>query len=139
MIWKGIKDPIWRFLLIVAVVVAISFSFVINFGREDLYTLLIYGLIFALVNSILEEILWRGLILPRFVDYAGEKLGLIASSIGFGCYHYSIGFPWIVCALFSFFGMLMGGVAIRSKGLLPVILMHFVMNIAFALSGMIFS
>jgi hypothetical protein len=36
------------------------------------------------------------------------------------------------------FGMLMGGVAIRSNGLLPIIVMHFIMNVLFVLSGMIF-
>lgn len=30
-----------------------------------------------------------------------------------------------------------GGVAIRSKGLAPVMVMHFVMNVLFVLSGMI--
>lgn len=137
-IWRGIKDPIWRFLLIFSVIVLISFSFIIDFGREDLYQFLMYGILFALVNSILEEILWRGLILPRFIDYSGEKLGLIVTSLGFGFYHYSIGFPWVICGLFSLCGLLMGGVTIRSKGLLPVIIMHFIMNVAFALSGMIF-
>lgn len=138
LIWRGIRDPIWRFLLIASGVILISFSFVIDFGREDFYMLLLYGVLFAVVNSILEEILWRGFILPRFVDYLGEKIGLIITSIGFGFYHYSIGFPWVICALFSLCGMLLGGVAIRSKGLLPVIILHFIMNVMFALSGMIF-
>ena len=31
----------------------------------------------------------------------------------------------------------MGGVAIRSRGLIPVMVMHFVMNVLFVLSGMI--
>ncbi|WP_339272198.1 hypothetical protein NYE54_12850 [Paenibacillus sp. FSL K6-1330] len=31
------------------------------------------------------------------------------------------------------------GVAIRSKGLVPVMVMHFVMNVLFVLSGMILS
>jgi uncharacterized protein len=137
-IWRGIKDPIWRFMLIGSVIIILSFSFVIDFGRNDIYQLLLYGVLFAFVNSILEEILWRGLILPRFVDYSGEKLGLIISSIGFGFYHYSIGFPWLICALFSLTGILLGGVTIRSQGLLPVIILHFIMNIAFALAGVIF-
>ena len=136
-IWWGIKDPIWRFLLIASFINIISFSFVIDFHREDFYSVLMYGCLFALVNSVLEEILWRGIILPRFVDFCGEKVGLLVTSIGFGFYHYSIGFPWVVCGLFSFFGVLMGGVAIRSKGLLPVIILHFIMNVLFALCGMI--
>ncbi len=139
LIWKGVKDPIWRFLLIASCVVIFSFSFVIDYSPENLDSLLWFGLLFALINSVLEEILWRGLILSRFVDVLGEKLGLIIVSIGFGMYHYSIGFPWSVCALFSIFGMLLGGITIRSKGLLPVMILHFIMNMLFVFSGLIFN
>ncbi|MBD0379918.1 CPBP family intramembrane glutamic endopeptidase [Paenibacillus sedimenti] len=134
----GIKDPIWRFLLIASAIICAGFSFVIDFGREDLGRLLLYGMCFALVNAVLEELLWRGLILPRMIDFCGERMGLVFSSVAFGCYHYSIGFPWTICALFSLCGMMMGNVAIRSKGLLPIILLHVLMNILFALAGIIF-
>ncbi|MEC0091496.1 CPBP family intramembrane glutamic endopeptidase [Paenibacillus macquariensis] len=139
LIWKGVKDPIWRFLLIASCVVIFSFSFVIDYSPENLYSLLWFGLLFALINSVLEEILWRGLILSRFVDVLGEKLGLVIVSIGFGMYHYSIGFPWSICALFSIFGMVLGGITIRSKGLLPVMILHFIMNMLFVFSGLIFN
>ncbi|WP_337912947.1 type II CAAX endopeptidase family protein [Paenibacillus arenosi] len=137
-IWRGIQDPIWRFLLIATTIILISFSFIIDYGQEEFYRILLFGCLFALVNAVLEEIVWRGLILPRFVDFAGEKLGLVIASVGFGFYHYSIGFPWAICALFSLFGMLMGGVAIRSQGLLPVTILHFIMNVCFAMIGVIF-
>ncbi|WP_438350070.1 CPBP family intramembrane glutamic endopeptidase [Paenibacillus sp. FA6] len=138
LIWHGVKDPIWRFLLIASCVVILSFSFVIDVSPANIKSLLWASILFALINSVLEEILWRGLILSRFVDMLGEGWGLIIVSIGFGMYHYSIGFPWSICVLFSIFGMLLGGIAIRSKGLIPVIILHFIMNILFALSGLIF-
>ncbi|OAB43344.1 CPBP family intramembrane glutamic endopeptidase [Paenibacillus glacialis] len=139
LIWHGVKDPIWRFLLIASGTVIVSFSFVIDFSQDNIVPLLWVGILFALINSVLEEILWRGLILSRFVDELGEKWGLVVVSIGFGMYHYSIGFPWSVCALFSVFGMLLGGITIRSKGLLPVMILHFIMNILFVFSGLIFN
>jgi uncharacterized protein len=134
----GFKDPIWRFLLIASAMMGVGFSFVIDFGREDFVQLLLYGLCFAVVNAVLEEMLWRGLILPRMIDFCGEWKGLIITSVAFGFYHYSIGFPWSICALFSLCGWFMGSVAIRSKGLLPIILLHAWMNILFALAGIIF-
>lgn len=138
LIWRGLKNPIWRFILIGSCSIIISFQFVIDYSSESIYIFLRYGLLFALINSVLEEVLWRGLILSRFVDMLGEKWGLVVVSFGFGMYHYSIGFPWIVCALFSIFGMMLGGIAIRSKGLLPVIVLHFILNLLFVLSGLIF-
>ncbi|AJY76935.1 CPBP family intramembrane glutamic endopeptidase [Paenibacillus beijingensis] len=138
-IWKGLfKDPIWRFLIISSSIIIISFSFVIDFNQPDLILLLMCAVMFSVVNSILEEILWRGYILSRIVSHFGEKYGLIITSVGFGFYHYSLGIPWLVCALFSIFGMIMGGVAIRAQGLLPTIMMHFLMNIMFVLIGIIF-
>lgn len=133
----GIKDPIWRFLLIASAIMCAGFSFIIDFSREDLGQLFLFGVCFALVNAVFEELLWRGLILPRMIDFCGEKMGLVFSSVAFGCYHYSIGFPWTICALFSLCGMIMGSLAIRSRGLLPVILLHALMNILFAFVGII--
>ncbi|MDQ6423650.1 type II CAAX endopeptidase family protein [Paenibacillus sp. LHD-117] len=138
-IWRGVfKDPIWRFLIIFSSMIVVSFGFIIDFKQQDIVLLLVYALVFSIVNSILEEILWRGYILSRIVSDLGEKFGLVVTSIGFGFYHYSLGIPWILCVAFSIFGMIMGGVAIRSRGLLPVIIMHFLMNIMFVFIGMIF-
>lgn len=75
--------------------------------------------------------------LSYFVSGFGEIQGLVIAGTTFGLYHFHLGFSWPICLLFSLFGMMMGGVAIRSQGLLPVMVMHFVMNILFVLSGMI--
>ncbi|GIP39107.1 hypothetical protein J31TS4_23870 [Paenibacillus sp. J31TS4] len=137
-IWRGIRDPVWRFLLIFLAVTGTVSVFLIDFGREDLPRLLGYGLLFAVVNAVLEEWLWRGYVLARLVDAAGERAGLLFAGAAFGLYHYSIGFPWLVCLLFIPCGWLMGGVTIRSGGLLPVLILHIVMNVVFVLTGLVF-
>ncbi|KOR88829.1 CPBP family intramembrane glutamic endopeptidase [Paenibacillus solani] len=137
-IFKGpLKDPIWRFMLIFLIITCALFSFFIDWGQPGLLVLVGYALSFALINSVLEELLWRGFILSHFVSRFGVIQGLIIAGTTFGLYHYHLGFSWPVCLLFSIFGIMMGGVAIRSQGLVPVMAMHFVMNILFVLSGMI--
>ncbi|MEC0205672.1 CPBP family intramembrane metalloprotease [Paenibacillus lautus] len=137
-IFKGpVKDPIWRFMLIFLVVVCAIFSFFMDWGQPQFPVLIGYALSFALINAVLEELLWRGYILSHFVSRFGELKGLVIAGITFGLYHYHLGFSWPVCLLFSIFGIMMGGVAIRSKGLVPVMVMHFIMNVLFVLSGMI--
>jgi len=131
------KEPIWRFILIFTAVTGAVFAFIIDWGQPGLFALTGYALLFASINSVLEELLWRGYILSRLTEDFGEIRGLVIAGAAFGFYHLHLGFPWIVCLLFSIFGMMMGGVAIRSQGLVPVITMHFVMNIWFVLSGMI--
>ncbi|WP_281889483.1 CPBP family intramembrane glutamic endopeptidase [Paenibacillus sp. YYML68] len=135
-IWYGIRDPMWRFLLIFAVVVTVSFSFFVD--AERIGPLLGAALGFAVVNALLEELLWRGLVLSRLADELGPRLAVVAAGVAFGLYHYSIGFPWSICVLFALPGMIMSGVTVRSGGLLPVVLMHIVMNVLFAFSGLIF-
>ncbi|WP_254778128.1 CPBP family intramembrane glutamic endopeptidase [Paenibacillus sp. cl141a] len=137
-IFKGpLKDPIWRFMLIFLVMVCAVFSFFMDWGQPELLAFAGYALSFALINAVLEELLWRGYILSHFVSGFGELKGLVIAGVTFGLYHYHLGFSWPVCLLFSIFGIMMGGVAIRSKGLAPVMVMHFVMNVLFVLSGMI--
>ena len=98
---------------------------------------MIYGLLFALINSFLENTLWRGLILGRMVDFVGEKQALVLSSLAFGFYHLSLGFNVWICLIFSFGGFYMGGCAIKSRGLFAPIAMHFFVNLVFIVSGII--
>lgn len=117
LIWWGVRDPIWRNLLIALAVLGGTALLIIDFNQPDIRKLLAYGVLFVLMNAILEELLWRGYILSRFVDTFGEKLGLVGSSIAFGIYHYSLGFPLPVCGVFAIAGLFLGGVAIRSQGI----------------------
>ncbi|MEW4428509.1 CPBP family intramembrane glutamic endopeptidase [Paenibacillus pabuli] len=134
----------WRFLGIFAVVMVIGTSYFIysyasGLNHNEFRLLLYYGLIFSLVNSILEEWVWRGVALSQYIKWSGSVYGLIVTSLLFGMSHYDLGFSIWVCIAFSIGGFFMGGVAIRSKGIIASILMHIYMNIIFTMTGMIFS
>ncbi|NMO97998.1 CPBP family intramembrane glutamic endopeptidase [Paenibacillus lemnae] len=138
-ILKGyIKDPVWRFLIIFTVITIFSFVWFIDWRKDTLGQLLLYGIAFGLINGILEEILWRGYVLSGFTGMFGEIKGIFIAGTGFGFYHFHLGFGWEICLLFAVFGWMMSALAVQSKGLLPVIIMHIIMNILFVLSGMIF-
>ncbi|PYY26230.1 CAAX amino terminal protease family protein [Paenibacillus illinoisensis] len=144
LIWRGKEDPVWRFLGIFAVVMVIGTSYFIysyasGLNHNEFRLLLYYGLIFSLVNSILEEWVWRGVALSQYIKWSGSVYGLIVTSLLFGMSHYDLGFSIWVCIAFSIGGFFMGGVAIRSKGIIASILMHIYMNIIFTMTGMIFS
>ena len=136
-IWWGFKEYVWRFILIFcgmcAVVAAVLFS---NFGGSSV---ILFGVAFAAVNSILEGALWRGLILGRLVDLVGETQGLIISSLAFGFYHISLGFSVLICLIFAVGGFYMGGCAIKSRGLFAPIVMHFFVNMIFVLRACLVS
>ena len=136
LIWKGFKEIEWRFTLIFSLICfGIICSFTITKGFK--YEYLLYGIIFSIVNSLLEEYIWRGFILTRLIDISSEKIALIVSSLAFGLYHYSLNFPLWVCIIFAIGGFYMGGSAIKSKGLLSPIIMHIMVNLVFVFIGII--
>ena len=136
LIWRGKKEPIWRFILIFCCICAVPLCVGI-FTTKPPLSLLGYGLLFALVNSILEEIIWRGLILQNTVNLIGEKQALLITALAFGIYHLSLGFPLWACLIFSIGGIYMGGAAIISKGLLAPFIMHIFVNLIFVVYGVI--
>ena len=135
-IWKGFKEIEWRFTLIFSLLwFCVAIIFAIKNGLE--YNILIYGVIFSVINAIIEEIIWRGFVLTRLIDLTSEKIALIVSSLSFGLYHYSLNFPLLICFTFAIGGFYIGGSAIKSKGLLSPIIMHITVNLAFVSMGII--
>jgi len=136
LIWWGFKEHVWRFLLIfcsIFIVAAIVFA-----AYTNITGILLYGILFAAVNSVLEGALWRGFILGRAAEYAGEKQALVLTSLAFGFYHLSLGFSIGICLIFAVGGFYMGGLAIKSRGLFAPVVMQFFVNMAFVSSGIIF-
>lgn len=61
LIWLGFNEYVWRFLLIFC---TLCLALLVIFAtRFDSFSMIPYGLLFAFINAVLEEILWRGLIL----------------------------------------------------------------------------
>jgi len=136
-IWWGASEYAWRFVLIACfawVVPTVIFTFLHGY----IFEFMPYALLFAVINPVFEGVLWHGLILGRVVDYAGEKQGLILSAVAFGLYHLSLGFSVWVCLLFAIGGFYMGGLAIKSKGLLAPTILHVFVNLALVSFGIIF-
>lgn len=136
-IWRGWQDRVGRVAtgfsvgcLAAAAVLAV---------RNNLPGRLVgLGVLFAVLNAVLEELLWRGLVLGRIADLYGEKAGLLLMSLAFGIYHYPLGFSLPVCLFFSLGGVYFGGVTLRSKGLLAATGMHICMNLLFVAVGIVF-
>ncbi|GKU77242.1 CPBP family intramembrane glutamic endopeptidase [Paenibacillus sp. L3-i20] len=130
-IWYGDNVPVWKFVLIASsanIIVFLAFIDYSIFISGNIMKVVMYSFLFAFVNSVLEETVWRGLIMPRYIKFFGEKTGLIVISTIFGLYHYSFGLPWLVCLAYAAGGMYMGALVIRSGGLLPILIFHFVLN-----------
>jgi membrane protease YdiL (CAAX protease family) len=135
-----ITDPIWRVLLFAIIANIAVFSWIIDWGKLIVQPVewFLFGLLFAAINSSMETVLWRGFVFSRCLDAFGVRWGIILSGAAFGLYHYSFMHDWTLSILFGFGGIALNWLAWKSRGLLAAGFLHFVLNVLFVLSGMIF-
>jgi len=100
-------------------------------------SILLFGILFAVINATLEEILWRGILLSNLKENISTFYAVFITSIGFGLLHLSIGIPFIVCLLFSFGGLFYAIVVLKTNSIYPSILFHMVINLGMVLNGWI--
>lgn len=138
-------------IVIMAFTLAIFVSYVLAFLPEDIMKAyeeasasitegsIVMQIISAVILApIMEEILFRGIVLPRFAKAMPLPIAVIASSLVFGIMHGQI--VWIAYA--TFLGLIMSAIALREKSIKASILFHMVFNFfglfvgAFELEGM---
>ncbi|MEH7884203.1 CPBP family intramembrane glutamic endopeptidase [Bacillus sp. JJ1609] len=100
-------------------------------------SILLFGLLFAIMNATLEEVLWRGILLSNLKENISTFYAVVITSIGFGLLHLSIGIPVIVCLLFSFGGLFYAIVVLKTNSIYPSIVFHFVINLGMVFNGWI--
>jgi uncharacterized protein len=98
---------------------------------------LLFALFFSFINALLEEFLWRGVLLSSLRVNISTPYAVVTTSIGFGLLHLSIGIPLIMSLLFSFGGLFCAFVVLKTKSIYPATLFHFVINIGMVLNGWI--
>jgi membrane protease YdiL (CAAX protease family) len=88
-------------------------------------TLVLAGAVFAIVNAVLEEVIWRGVMLEAWTTQLGVAGAVLAQAVAFGVIH-AQGFPrglsGVVMA--SLYGLMLGGLRLRAKGLAAPVLAH---------------
>ncbi|MBP2242282.1 membrane protease YdiL (CAAX protease family) [Cytobacillus eiseniae] len=138
-IWTGFHSISIKLFLIIAISINIIsfFPFILQMSHQLSTFFILFLLLFSSINAILEEILWRGIILTRLVDLAGEKTALLISSFAFGLSHLILGYSFLTCMLFSIGGIFYAGMTIRSGSIYPAIIWHFIFNILMIASGLI--
>ncbi|CAI8772298.1 CPBP family intramembrane metalloprotease [Bacillus sp. IT-79MI2] len=105
--------------------------------RNILYTTYHVPVLFSIINGVLEECIWRGILLHQFTNQFDEKWAILLTSIGFGLQHYSLGFSWSVSTAFIIAGIFYGGIVVKSNSIIPAIIWHIILNILMVFSGLI--
>lgn len=90
---------------------------------DDLSVLILYGITVAVIPPIVEELLFRGMVLHGLRKY-GDGFAVVVSAILFGLYHGN--FVQMVFAFFA--GLVMALVVVKTGSLWTSILIHFMNN-----------
>ena len=113
---------------------AVYLPFIIMQGAGEVKSLILFALLFSLINAVFEELIWRGPLFASLIRRASVPYALVVTSLGFGLLHLAIGIPLALSLLFSFAGLFYGGVVHKSGSIYPAIVFHFVLNMGMVLS-----
>jgi uncharacterized protein len=96
---------------------------------NDIWVTVLYGITIAIIPPIVEELLFRGMVLQSLRKY-GDSFAIVVSAMLFGLYHGN--FVQMVFAFIA--GLIMALVVVRTGSLWTSILIHFINNsISFAI------
>ncbi len=108
---------------------------IFHFFDENLYSLIIAGLLIIIIGPVLEEIFFRGFILRTLCNRIGLLLGSVLSAGLFAVLH----MPWQNIIPIFVLGLVINYIVIKSKSLWPAIGFHVLNNaIAFTLQLLLF-
>lgn len=102
-----------------------------------LKSILLFGILFAILNATLEEVIWRGIMLSSLKRNVSTFYAVVITSIGFGLLHLAIGIPVIISLLFSFGGLFYAIVVLKTNSIYPSIVFHIVINLGMVFNGWI--
>jgi uncharacterized protein len=100
-------------------------------------SILIFAILFAVINATLEEIIWRGILLSSLKRKFSTLYAVTITSIGFGLLHISIGIPVLISLCFSLGGLFYALVVLKTNSIYPAILFHIIINLGMVFNGWI--
>lgn len=95
----------------------------------------LFILLFSIINALLEEVLWRGILLYKLITITNQRLGLIVTSIAFGLHTTMFGFSILISILYIFLGLIFGLFTLLSKSIIPAFIVHTLITILLIVSG----
>jgi uncharacterized protein len=127
----------WFWLIGIVVNGMVYLFFIVQKDVEYIQSLLLFCLLFSLINAVFEEIIWRGIMLSALKEYTSTGYAIFVTSVGFGLLHLAIGFSIPLSLLISVAGVIYAIITLKTKSIYPSIAFHIVINIGMVYSGFI--
>ncbi|WP_404467288.1 lysostaphin resistance A-like protein [Planococcus rifietoensis] len=130
-------NVLWFWLIGIAVNGIIYLIFIVQQDLGSIQSLLVFCLVFSLINAVFEEVIWRGIMLSALEECVTTGYAVAVTSIGFGLLHLAIGFPILLSLLIALAGVIYAVITLKTNSIYPSIVFHFVINIGMVYSGLI--
>jgi uncharacterized protein len=130
-------NTFWFWLIGIVVNAIVYLFFIVQKDIEYIQTLLLFCLLFSLINAVFEEVIWRGIMLSALKEFTSTGYAIIITSIGFGLLHLAIGFSISLSLLISVAGVIYALITLKTNSIYPSIVFHIVINIGMVYSGFI--
>ncbi|WP_186577024.1 CPBP family intramembrane glutamic endopeptidase [Aquibacillus kalidii] len=137
--WSGFHSIKASTFLLIAITsnIVVFLPFILIQDTSYLKSVILFGILFALINGVLEEWLWRGILLSSLIKLCNIPFAVSVTSLGFGLQHLMLGFPLYVCLLFSLGGFFYAAIVLRTNSIYPAIIWHICINLGMVYSGLI--
>lgn len=123
-IWWGFKTTTIRsyFIFLLAMIILIPFVTGVTLYEMDIERI-VKIILFAVVNGIFVEFIWRGILLSQLNELVGEKLAALIASLSCAFFYHFIGLSTFESSLIFLFGIFFGGLTLKSNSIvLPMFL-----------------
>ncbi|MBB4824752.1 membrane protease YdiL (CAAX protease family) [Sporosarcina luteola] len=104
---------------------------------ERMKGLILFALLFSVVNAFMEELLWRGTLFQVLWNEGSLFYAILFTSLAFGIHHIAIGIPLAAALSFSIGGVFFAIVTVCSRSIVPAMLWHFIINLFMVFSNFI--
>lgn len=94
-----------------------------------------YAIVYSVMSGLLQEYLWRNLILNSLMRMIETSLAIIIVSLASGVFFYALGFSIFFCNILFVFGIIAGFVAHRTKSIFLPVLLHSMLLLTMILTG----
>lgn len=112
-------------------------AFVITDESQNSMQIFLSFLLFASIHAALQECIWRGILLNHIINITNQQYGIFIISLAFGIQSTLLGFSIFVFITYSLLGILLGFLTIRTKSILPAIVVHMLVLFLFFLTGIL--
>jgi uncharacterized protein len=127
----------WFWMIGIVVNGMVYLFFIVQKDVEYIQSLLLFCLLFSVINAVFEEVIWRGIMLSALKEFISTGYAIFVTSVGFGLLHLAIGFSISLSLLISAAGVIYAIITLKTNSIYPGIVLHIVINIGMVYSGFI--